>query len=275
MYKTLSPGNLFLHPKDLHESIALAKEAGYDGLEFDVNEVADLIDANGAQAVKKLFCDAQIWPAAFVMPVVFWEDEKTFQKGLAALPRQAAAAKKIGCQRSMIWVRPGSDALPYEQNLKMHIDRLTPIAKILADNDIRIGLEFIGPKTVRDAFKHQFMYRMEDMLDLCAKIGPNVGLLLDAYHWHSSGGTVDALLKVKQEQIVYVHVNDAPEGVPIEKLMDFERCLPGATGVIDTKGFLGALKTIGYDGPVTPEPFGNAATWAADALRNIWKIAGI
>lgn len=30
---------------------------------------------------------------------------------------------------------------------------------------------------------------------------------------------------------------------------------PGETGVIDLVGFLKALKSTGYDGPVTPEPF--------------------
>jgi len=33
------------------------------------------------------------------------------------------------------------------------------------------------------------------------------------------------------------------------------RRLPGETGVEDVAGFLGALRTIGYDGPVVPEPF--------------------
>ena len=31
--------------------------------------------------------------------------------------------------------------------------------------------------------------------------------------------------------------------------------MPGETGVIDIGGFLGALQSIGYDGPITPEPF--------------------
>ena len=33
------------------------------------------------------------------------------------------------------------------------------------------------------------------------------------------------------------------------------RALPGETGVIDIAGFLQALRAIGYDGPVVPEPF--------------------
>jgi len=37
--------------------------------------------------------------------------------------------------------------------------------------------------------------------------------------------------------------------------IDVVRALPGETGGIDLAGFRGALRTIGYDGPVVPEPF--------------------
>ena len=37
--------------------------------------------------------------------------------------------------------------------------------------------------------------------------------------------------------------------------MDLERRLPCATGIIDAAGFVGCLEAIGYDGPVTVEPF--------------------
>ena len=54
---------------------------------------------------------------------------------------------------------------------------------------------------------------------------------------------------------MYVHVNDAPAGVPVEEQLDNVRALPGETGVIDIAGFLQSLQAIGYDGPVVPEPF--------------------
>ncbi len=63
------------------------------------------------------------------------------------------------------------------------------------------------------------------------------------------------------------------------------RNLPGATGVIDIAGFLQALQSIGYDGPITPEPFYPAlAELPSDAERlrvvgeamdRIFRTAGI
>ena len=58
-----------------------------------------------------------------------------------------------------------------------------------------------------------------------------------------------------QQQVVYVHINDAVAGVDVDEQLDDVRRLPGATGVIDLVGFLQALDRIGYDGPVAVEPF--------------------
>ena len=41
---------------------------------------------------------------------------------------------------------------------------------------------------------------------------------------------------------------------PIDEQTVSERLLPGESGVIDLAGFFGALRAIGYDGPVTCEP---------------------
>jgi hydroxypyruvate isomerase len=175
----------------------------------------------------------------------------------------------------MTWIMPCSNDRPMEENRKFHVERFKPIADILHQHGCSFGLEFIGPKTLRDTQKYPFVYRMGEMLDLGAEIGPNVGLLLDAWHWYTSGGTLADLYKLEPEQVVYVHVNDAPEGVPLDKHIDNQRCLPGATGVIDIGGFLRTLKEIGYDGPIVPEPFGSPATWAADALRAAWTRASL
>ena len=55
-----------------------------------------------------------------------------------------------------------------------------------------------------------------------------------------------------------VDLNDAPIGIAVDEQIDNRRELPAATGVIDAKAFLGALKEIGYDGPVRAEPFNDA-----------------
>ncbi len=66
--------------------------------------------------------------------------------------------------------------------------------------------------------------------------------------------------------------------------VDNQRAMPGETGVIDIAAFLGELDSIGYDGPITAEPFsqelnamddeaGARATVAS--LDRIFATAGI
>src|SRR5262249_8583745 len=85
-------------------------------------------------------------------------------------------------------------------------------------------------------------------------VGPNVGLLLDCWHWYTAHETADDLRALRGDDVVVVHVNDAPSGVQIDEQIDNKRALPGATGVIDIKTFLSVLRENGYRGPVMAEP---------------------
>lgn len=255
MYTCLSPHAINVQANDLDQGIAAARTGGFQGLEIPVAHIADLIDQHGVDAIRKKFVDANIRPAAFALPVEWRHDEQRWRADLANLPRCAKAAQAVGVTRCATWVLPMSDERPLNENIRFHIDRFTPIAAILAEHDIRLGLEFIGPRTMRDSQKYPFIWKMFDMLDLGRKIGPNVGLLVDCWHWYTSQATLDDLRKLKADDVVYVHVNDAPPGIPVDAQIDNVRDVPGATGVIDIAGFLRTLKEIGYDGPVTPEPF--------------------
>ena len=255
MFKTLCTGAIECHPPGLSEALALARNGGFEGLEINALRVADQIDRQGLDAIRRAFDAARIRPAAFGLPVDWRTSEANWRRDLEALPRLAQAAAALGVDRCFTWVMPCSDERPLKQNIQFHIERFKPIADILARHHIRLGLEFIGPKTLRESQKYPFIYKMGDMLDLGRQIGPNVGILLDCWHWYTSHGTLDELRALRPEQVVYVHVNDAPRGVDVDEQIDDVRDLPGATGVIDIVGFLQALKSIGYDGPVTPEPF--------------------
>ncbi len=191
---------------------------------------------------------------------------------------------RMGCTRAYTWVMPASDDRPFRENFAYHIAQLQPVAQTLAEHGCQLGLEFIGPRTSRVSRRYGFIYSLDAMLSLAEAIGPNVGLLLDCWHWYTSTGTPADIRALRAQDVVYVHVNDAPVGIPVEEQLDQVRRLPGATGVIDIVSFLQALHTIGYDGPVTPEPFDQqlamrsadeAAQIARDHMQHIWQQAGL
>jgi len=122
-------------------------------------------------------------------------------------------------------------------------------------------------------------------LELGDAIGTgNMGLLVDAYHLYTSHASNDAIRSLSKEQVINVHVNDAIKDVPIDEQLDGVRDLPGYTGMIDLNGFLHALRDIGYDGPVTAEPFSqrlrnmaadDAAAETGAAMNAMWEKAGL
>jgi len=283
-FKNLSPGAVGISAT-MEECIEIAKAAGFEGMDVNLGEARKTADEKSPDAVKAMFADAGLRMGGNVPIPDFRKDEETFQEGLKNLPEMAKLAQQVGVTRAATWIMPASDELPFDENFEQHRRRLRAIAEVLNDHGIGFGLEFVGPKTSRDGKKYEFIWDMAGMLKLCDAVGtPNMGLLLDCWHWYTSRGTVEDIKALKANQVVYVHVNDAPKGVAVDEHIDNQRAMPGETGVIDIGGFLNALKDIGYDGPITAEPFNpelrelppaEAARRTAESLDNIWKIAGL
>jgi sugar phosphate isomerase/epimerase len=284
MFKNLSPGAIGVHA-DLADALRLAKTYGFTGLEFNITEAAKLAAQHGIDHVRHMFAEAGVIPGNFGFPLDFRQDKETWRAGLEALPRLAKVAQELGATRTATWILPFSDELPFAENFRWHIERLRPVAQILADYNIRLGLEFVGPVTARMGHRYGFLHSLDGMLALCAAIGTNnLGLLLDSYHWHTSHGNLDDLMKLSNADVVVVHVNDALPDIPVDELQDLTRALPCETGVINLTGFMQALARIGYDGPVIVEPFSQrvrempsdeAVRVTAESLHRLWSMTGI
>jgi len=284
MFRSLGPGAIGIGAS-LTEGLELAKAADYQGLSINIGEVKKLAEEKSADYVKGLFEEAGMKMGAWGLPVNWNGEEADYKKGVAGLKDYAKVAQELGCTRLATWILPFSNYKPFKENFDFHVERFRPIAEVLNDYGCCLGLEFIGPKTMRDGKKYEFVYTMEGMLELCDAIGTgNMGLLLDAWHWYTSHGTLDDLKKLKAENVVHVHINDAPKGIPVDEQVDNVRRLPGETGVIDLVGFLKCLNDIGYEGPVMPEPFSDkikglapleAAKLTAKDFIRVWKEAGL
>lgn len=255
MFKNLSPGAVGIRAT-LTDAIQIAKAYDFDGIDISLGEVSKIVEEKSADHIKSLFSEAKLKMGGWGLPLNWRAGEEEFQKSLETLPRWAKLGQDIGCTRVNTFVPPASNEREFKENFEFHRRRFKAIAEILKQYGCRFGLEFIGPKTIRINQKYEFIYSMSGMLKLCDAIGTgNVGLLLDCWHWYTSHGTLDELRQLKADQVVYVHVNDAPPNIPIDQQIDNIRCLPGETGVIPLAEFLKILAQIGYDGPVTPEPF--------------------
>lgn len=281
LFPALSPGAVSLSPDSFATAAALAAVGGFAGLEIPM---ASLDRPEAVASVRHALEIHGLKAAGWGLPIEWRADEATWQDGLKRLPAIARTAADLGCYRCSTWVLSFSEERDFDQNLTFHVDRLKPIAAILAEHGCRLGLEYLGPKTLWAAHRHPFIHTMEKMLDLCRQVGPGAGLLLDSWHWFTAGETIDAIGRLKASDIVYVHINDAPAGVALDEQVDNRRCLPCATGVIPIGEFLRTVAETGYEGPVVPEPFDATLAELADdearvakvgaAMRQAWSAAG-
>ncbi len=254
MFKNLGCGHIGVEA-NLREAIDYAAEYGFGGVSPNVFELEKMSRQERSEIVGQLKEKGLRW-GANGLPVEFRKSEAQYDDNIAKLPDRARILNEVGVTRVSTWILPGSNELTYLENFEQHRRRLKKAAEILKDQGMRLGLEFVGPRTSRSRFRFPFVSTQKGMLELCDAIGTgNVGLLLDSWHWHTSHGTPEEIAELTNEMIVNVHVNDAPKGVPTDELPDTKRKLPCTTDVIDLKTFINTLERIGYDGPVACEPF--------------------
>ncbi|MFL5761530.1 MAG: sugar phosphate isomerase/epimerase family protein [Thermomicrobiales bacterium] len=255
MQKTLGPSAIGIKGVSLQESIELASATGFDSVLIDIREVEKLANDIGVDGVKERFANAGVKPASWNSAVAWTKDEQR-DDDLKLLPKRAAIARDLGTTRATTGVMPGSNDRDYAENYAWTVERLRPVAEVLKSEGCQLGIEFISPKTLRDTFKYEFIYTLGGTMELAASIGAgNVGLLLDAWHLYESGGDVSAMDQITAKDVIAVHVNDAPAGIPRDEQQDLVRALPMETGVIDIVPFMRKLQELGYDGPVMAEPF--------------------
>lgn len=228
--------------------IELAAAYGFQAVDLDA---AALIARHGVDGARSLLQQHGIVLGAIGLPVEWRTTEEAFRQGLEKLATYAAAAAALGGTSCCTYILPSTDLKP-APFMAQAARRLRTCAQILGAYGIRLGLEFVGPHHLRTQWKHPFIWTLEETLDLIAVIGePNVGLLFDAYHWYTNELNVADIEKLRPEQIVHVHINDAPD-VPVSEAADNQRLYPGE-GVIDLAAFLQGLQKIGYTGVVAQE----------------------
>lgn len=228
--------------------IELAGKYGFQAVDIDAR---GLIERRGLEQARQFLASNNIVIGSIGLPVEWRTTEEAFREGLKGLASAAEAAAALGCTSCCTYILPSTD-LKAAHFMALATRRLRTCAQILGAYGIRLGLEFVGPHHLRARWANPFIWTLQETLDWIDAIGEsNVGLLFDAYHWYTNElGTAD-IESLRPEQIVHVHLNDAPN-VPVEEALDNGRVYPGE-GVIELAGFLRSLNKIGYKGAIVQE----------------------
>ncbi|MHB1628468.1 MAG: sugar phosphate isomerase/epimerase family protein [Bacilli bacterium] len=266
----------------LETFVRLAAEHRFQTVDASGSEIADWILTSGADEMREFLRMHGVGIGAITLPVDWRGSEEAFRSGLRQLAADAEAAAQAGCTACCTYVLPSTD-WNAAHFMAVATRRLRVCAQILGAYGSRLGLEFVGPHHLRTQWKHPFIWTMANTLDWIDAIGEvNVGLLLDAFHWHTTSGTVADLRALTASRIVHVHISDAPD-VPVEDVRDDGRLYPGE-GVIDLPGFLQALRAIEYRGSaaqevLTPQsPMDSPAVLLNRSMKaydTVWAKAGL
>jgi sugar phosphate isomerase/epimerase len=131
------------------------------------------------------------------------------------------------------------------------VDHLGLVADRAAARDRRVGLEFLPWSAVRD------LPTAIDLLDAVDR--PNLGLTVDAWHWHRAvaGSDPARLATIDPSRIVQLQLDDVAPGPAGADLMaeTMAARLPPGEGVADLSALVHALRSSGASPVVCAEVF--------------------
>ena len=240
--------------KTVKECIALAKEAGFDGIELSLDETGP----TGLDATPEGLADIRAYAEelGIALPSVasglYWsnpftsDDEAVREKGIKIAEKQLEMARALGAKG--ILVVPGAVGVSfipgfatvdydvaYDRALQAFM-RLKPKAEEL---EIHIGIENVW---------NQFLLSPLEMRDFIDKIdSPYVGAYFDVGNVVATGYP-EQWIKILGKRISMVHFKD------------YKRDAGGLSGFVDLlsgdvnwPAVMCALRAVGYDGFVTAE----------------------
>jgi sugar phosphate isomerase/epimerase len=237
----------------LEERAALAQRNGYQGLDFSLGDIQSI---GSPDAVKTILDRHNLEPSTIggVLGAQVTVPEEEWAPALAQVREKAQQAAAVGGTRTGT-VLPHRAEVPKDQLWPLVVKRIKQLDEALDGTSVRLGMEFLGVKTLRLERPHVFVGSMADFNTMLDEAGAkNVGITLDSYHWYSAEDSLDTIRQTPASRIVLLHVNDAKD-LPRDQLMDQDRLLPGE-GVIPLADWLKAIDSTGFDGFIALEVLG-------------------
>jgi 2-keto-myo-inositol isomerase len=241
----------------LLEKIAIAEEAGYDGIEPWAREIDAYVKEGGSTAeLGKRFSDAGLKPVSLI---AFFEwavdDDAKRAAGLEEARRVLDMARAIGCDRI---AAPPSGLLDAPAlDLPAVAQRYHTLLEIGREYGVVPVLEFWGISKVLGCLGEAVAVAAESgHADAC--------VLVDIFHMYKHQSSFEGIRLLNGSTIGLVHINDYPAEPPRETIRDAQRVFP-VDGVAPLGSILGTLGRIGYNGYLSLELF-NESYYARDPL---------
>ncbi|HEX8248138.1 MAG TPA: sugar phosphate isomerase/epimerase [Pyrinomonadaceae bacterium] len=233
---------------DLETDIKAASAAGFDLLEIWAAKLRKFLETNTAADLKKLLEENHLQPYSInSIEHITFRTNDDYEKIKAETEELSQIAGALDCP--FVVVVPGKlpENATEAEIVNESVRVLNELADIADKHNVGLAFEFLGQTDCS-----------VQTLDLCNEIvekvnRPNVGNVIDTFHFYAGGSSFEAIEKMKPEKLFIFHINDA-EDLPKEQLTDAHRLYPG-TGILPIREIKERFDKIGYDRMVSIEIF--------------------
>lgn len=227
----------WMRQEPIETTIARLAKYGYKSLEisgepekYDTKHVRGLLDHYGLQC----------WGAVTLMV-----DKRNMQSADEAMRASSVQYVKDCIQLvhdldgKILTLVPGTvgkivpDSTP-ENEWQWLVEGTKEVYEFAEQKGVRVGIEPLN------RFESYLITRAEQALALCAEVGPNLGVVLDAFHINIEEANLYDAIRLVGDKLVDVHVAE-------------NNRMPAGYGDYDWKEFVRVLKEVGYDGALTAE----------------------
>jgi len=233
---------------DLATDIAVAGKAGFDFVEIWAAKLMGYLERGGLPALKRDLKRAGIKAATLnSVEHVTFNDPSGHVRMLEDFQRFCRVAEAINAETVIVVPSPRPKGVSLAAIERESVRVLRELSAIARPYGVGLAYEFLG-------FADCTVNSLAQCAAIVEKVGrPNVGLVLDTFHFFAGGSSLASIREVNPEKIFIVHVNDV-ERAPRRKMHDALRLFPGK-GIIPLTSILRALKAIGYAGRFSVEIF--------------------
>jgi len=250
MIPGFSAGGIGIRPPEADLGLPAIAAAGFRAVDL---RIRDLVDSRMLPSeFRRRLDDLGLVPGTCQFPLEWRDESVNLSNLLRNLPAYLEFAAEIGVVNLYTRVTesvPEGDSA--DSVVREHQRKLVAISKAIGEYRIGLGLETVGVVSFRKgrpplmASLAEVRARLADCFVEC----PNLGLLVDAFHLHAAGESVEDALGPFAARVFGVHVADLP--LPIAStidIVDHERALPGATGQVPVNRILERLRIAGCPG---------------------------
>ncbi|RAP73640.1 sugar phosphate isomerase/epimerase family protein [Paenibacillus montanisoli] len=242
---SLNASTLFPFKLNVLEQIAVAAEAGYEGIELWVSEIEAFLAGGGtSEQIREALTSSGV---AFANAIAFFKwadaDPAVRAEAFVQAERELRMLAELGCRAAA--APPFGDVASVSlSDMGQFFAQLTALAREIG---IEVYVEFWG--------RASKLSTVNEAKEVMAASGiAEAQVLLDPFHMYTGGSSIEDLRQLSGSQIGIVHANDYPASPGRESITDAERVFPGE-GIAPLGELAEALHASGYRGFLSLELF--------------------